>query len=308
MKTITALVLSSFLISGANARGWEDASGDYQFVGDLVAASETTIVVERDNPAKDLVSINIEQLCEKDQTFLQHLSDDAESNPETQTWTFKNGLQIRAAAVEFIRRDVTIRRHRGRAYVNDQRYDKMPGVYRKTIPPFVSHFEERGEFSEEKFQTWVRKLRGKTKKYVCEGVLFELENGNLYAFPFFFFSEADQQVLKQGWEGWVKAEDDEAARQYHSDVMRAQARAKAAAGQREEAERRRIARLHLQLKGYDAGLFDLWEVALAPPANTRRAPAVVVVPARNSEQAATRASAKFPTYRVGAIRKVRRKK
>ena len=303
MKTPAALILLSLLISSANSREWEIASGDYQFVGDLVAASETTIVVERDNTARDLVSIDIGQLCEDDQTYLQQLNTDADSNPEMKMWTFQNGLQIRAAAVEFIRREVTVRRHRGKAYVNDERYDKMPGVYRKTIPPFVSHFEEGEEISEKTFQKWVRTLKGTTRTYVCEGVLFELENGNLYAIPFFFFDDADQHILKRGWKEWTKADDDEAARQYHSVVMRAQA----AAGQQKEAERRQIAKLHLQLKGYEAGLFDLWEVAIFPPANAGNAPVVVVVPARNSDQAAMRAATNYPAYRVGTIRKVQRK-
>ena len=72
----------------------------------------------------------------------------------------------------------------------------------------------------------------------------------------------------------------------------------------QESAQKKVALRQLQLQGYDAGLFDLWEVALYP---RRGMPLSVVVPARNSDQASQAALAKYPNYRVGAVAKVRRR-
>ena len=66
-------------------------------------------------------------------------------------------------------------------------------------------------------------------------------------------------------------------------------------------------RLHFQLQGYQAGLFDLWEVAIFPPPNVAGMPMRIVVPANNSAQAATAAISQYPNYRVGPARKVPRR-
>ena len=170
------------------------------------------------------------------------------------------------------------------------------------IPEIVTHFDGIEFEKELDFKKWVRELRGKSKTYTCDGVMIELANGDLYGVPFFFFSDRDLEILEPGWEEWLAAEEDERAREQQSLSLQAQA----AANRDRDQKKRQVAMLHLQLQGYDAGLFDLWEVALMP-ANGRGAPLRVVVPGRDSRQAAAAAQAKHPNYRVGSVSKVSRK-
>ena len=46
----------------------------------------------------------------------------------------------------------------------------------------------------------MKKLRGEPRTYTCEGVVLELENGDEYGVPFFFFSEDDLKTLSPGWQ------------------------------------------------------------------------------------------------------------
>jgi len=300
---VPALAVALFLPSFALAREWSVASGDYRIEGEMLARNETTVVLEKKN--KDLLAVPIAELSEEDRSYLESHAQAAGGRNESamQTWTTRRGLKVRGAVVEYGRRDVVIRRRYGKVYVNDIRFDNLPAVYQKMVPAIVSHFE-RVELEDEKaFSEWAASLGGESKTYTCDGVLLELENGDLYAVPFFFFSDDDRKILEPGWESWAKAEQDHAYREQRSLALQAEA----IANRRYREEMRRVAMLQLQLQGYDAGLFDLWEVALYP-ANAPGQALSVVVPARNSQQAAQEALAKHPGYRVGPIAKVSRKR
>ena len=216
---ITLLFLTFVMPLHADARDWEDASGNYHFKGEIIAENATMVILEQGN--KDLVSIQIDQLSKKDQEYLAERAEKAAENPDMQTWTTRTGLQVRAALVEYGRRDVTIQRRRGKVYVNDKRFDNLPGVYRRLVPGVVSHFEKI-ELDEKSFPAWAKKLGASKKTYTCEGVVLELENGDLYTVPFFFFSEEDLKLLEPGWNEWVKAKDDKESQEHYSLSMRAQ--------------------------------------------------------------------------------------
>ena len=115
--------------------------------------------------------------------------------------------------------------------------------------------------------------------------------------------EKDLRILQPGWDAWVKSrEDDEMRKQYALSLQ-----AEAIANRRDREEQRQVQMLQLQLAGYQAGLFALWEVALFPPQGVAGFPVTVVVPARNSAQAMTAAKMRYPNYRVGPAAKVNRK-
>lgn len=131
--------------------------------------------------------------------------------------------------------------------------------------------------------------------------MLELENGDQYGVPFFFFAKPDREILEQGWKRWSAANDDTAKQEEESFYLRAQAEAK----QQELQQLKQIAQLNLQIGAYDAGLFDLWEVTLYPPRGGR--PMTIVVPGRDSREATQTALQKYPTARVGAVAKARRR-
>ena len=62
--------------------------------------------------------------------------------------------------------------------------------------------------------------------------------------------------------------------------------------------------LQLQLQAVDAGVVDLWQVRMFPPAGASGVPLAVVVPARDSRAAAAEAMRRNPGYVVGPISKI----
>lgn len=284
-------------------RQWTDSSGHYQVTADLIGHSESVVILQKENG--QLVSVPIEKLSESDQEFLKS-KDAAEhlaQNDPMQTWTTKSGVKVRGKVLDYAQREVVLQRRRGKVYVNDQEFSNLPAVYQKMIPRIVSHFTEKEIKDEKELEAWVARDKGAPKSFQCDGVLLELENGNLYNVPFFFFSDEDREALEPGWERWLAAKDDATARERESVALESMARAY----QSDRKAKGQAMQLQLQLQAYDAGLFDLWEVQLLP-ANTRGAPLLVVVPGRDSQQASAEAINRYPGYRVGGIAKVRRKR
>ncbi len=237
-RLISPVLLLTCLAVSAQSREWVDASGKYHIKADLIARNETMVVLEKGN--KDLVGIEIDQLSKQDREFLDSKKNEAEDKNDSamQTWTTRRGLKVRGAVVEYVRRDVTIRRIRGKVYVNDKRFDNLAGIYRRIVPQVVAHFEDIELENEKQFSQWVRDLRGAAKKYTCEGVLLELENGDLYAVPFFLFSKEDLEILQPGWEQWLAEKDDKMREQYSLSL-----RAQSIANRREQANMRQVAML-----------------------------------------------------------------
>ena len=66
------LIAASLLLlmpSAIQAREWSDATGKYKVKAELLAHSETTVVLEKKN--HDLVSLNISELSPADQEYLK---------------------------------------------------------------------------------------------------------------------------------------------------------------------------------------------------------------------------------------------
>ena len=300
--TILLLVCSGLLLSTANAREWSDKSGHYKVVADLVARNDHSIILE--TKSKKLLSVDLQQLSERDQKYLTAKEDEHHANPAAmQTWHLGKGdLKVQAAVVEYGTRRIVIQRRRGRVYVNDKRFDKLPGVYKKLVPDIVAMRENVNFKDEHAFKKWVHDLKGAPKSYVVDGVMLELENGDHYGMPFFYFTEEDRKLLEPGWDAWHEADADHKRKADYSLNLRATA----IANRRQQAANRQVARLQLQLQAYDAGVLDLWEVGLRP-VNGRGSWQHVVVPARDSAHARVAAARNFPQYQVTAVAKALRR-
>jgi hypothetical protein len=130
----------------------------------------------------------------------------------------------------------------------------------------------------------------------------ELENGDEYGVPFFFFSEEDLRVLQPGWNEWLAAnhEQNYDQQQDHSFLLQAAA----AARQQDQQVQHRIAQMQLNLQAVQAGLTSLWEVTLYPARGNAGPPLWVVAPGRNSAQASQTAMSQNPGYVAGPVRRV----
>ncbi|MGV3485173.1 MAG: SHD1 domain-containing protein [Planctomycetaceae bacterium] len=298
MGAVFLHILVMVFAASGTAREWTDSSGHYKVEAELIGFNDKVVVLKKQND--DLISIPLEQLSTEDQDFLK--SKDAAIEDGIQTWTTRHGLKVRGRVLEYAQKDVTVQRRRGRIYVNDRLFDNLPGIYKEMVLQIVSHFENITIEDKKGLESWTLKLKGAPKTFACEGVLLELESGDLYGVPFFFFSEDDRNVLEPGWERWLAAKNDSQSQQQHSFELEAQA----SAYQRDRETQRQTMQLQLQLQAYDAGLFDLWEVVMRPM-SPQNAPMLVVVPARDSRQASSEAQRRYPGYAVGAISKVRRR-
>jgi hypothetical protein len=283
------------------AREWKDATGRYAVEADLLAYTDAHVVLKRQDGK--LVEVEIAQLSDADRQFLNSKEATQQSSGGgLQTWTLKNGLKFVGRIVGFGRKDVVIQRKRGKVYVNDRTFTNLPEVYQRMIPPIVSHFENTEINGLEGLTQWALKLKGQPHQFTVDGVLIELENGDEYGVPFFFFSNQDLNILKPGWDRWLAAHED-AARQEQEDFR---VRAQAEAYQRDRQMNQQIARMQLLLTAADAGVVDVWEVALQPGPGVMAPPQIVIVPGRSSQQAAAAALSQNPNFIVGGARRLNR--
>ena len=303
MKTYAIwLTLVVVAATSATAKEWADSTGHYSISGDMIAFSDSTVVIKKEN--SDLVSVPLEKLSKPDQDYVEKEAGKLnQSTGNTQVWTLKSGLKMPGRIVGFDKHPVVIQRRLGRVYVNNRRFDKMPGVYRAIIPKIVEHFTSEEIAGEKELEQWAKKLKGEPRSFECEGVMIELEDGDLYCAPFFLFTDEVVKVLKPGWERWLAAKEDYEAKEQESFLAHAQAEAY----QRQQMRAEQIQQLQLNLQAYDAGMFDLWEVTMEPPAGVYGMPLSVVVPARNNIQAAQLAKHQNPNYVVGPMRVVPRR-
>lgn len=296
----TALLFTATL---CGARTWTDSSGRYTVDADLVALTDKSIVLQSSDHR--LVSIEIEQLSKQDQAFLATeeatLAADKVAKKQ-QTWTTVDGLEIIGNVVDYVERDVTVQRRRGKVYVNDRVFDNLPEVYQKIVPRIVAHFEGRPITDKASLESWLVHRKGQPATYHCEGVILELPTGDEYAFPFFLFRDEDLEVLKPGWDHWLAANGNYESQASRSDELRTLA----AAHHQDALVTQQIARLQLGMQAVEAGVTALWEVTLMPGAGVAGTPLWVVVPGRDSRQATMVALSRNPGYVAGPVRRVSR--
>ena len=301
-------LLMCFVLAGistsANGRIWTDSTGNYRLEATLLGFDDTTVVLKRES--RHLVAVPIDKLSKEDRAYLESkevAEQSRQSADGMQTWTMASGLKVIGRVANYAKKDVTFQRRYGKIYVNDRLFDNLPDVYQKMLPKLVAHFEKTEIDGKQGLETWAKKLRDEPRTYTCEGVLLVLENGDEYGVPFFFFSAEDQKLLHPGWERWLAADKDRSKQEHEGFLLQQQAQAY----QQDRESKQQIAMMQLQMEGYQAGLFDLWEVQLFPGPGVVSPPLCVVVPARDSRSAAQVAVSRNRGFVAGAVSKVIRK-
>jgi hypothetical protein len=291
--------------SAADYRTWTDTTGKYTLNAALVAQNNSHVVLERESD-KGLGSIAIDQLSEADQKYLQtqEATDAATSaTGGMQKWTLKNGTEIVGKVVTYGRKQMVLRRSRGRIYVNDRVFTNLPGFYQKIIPLIVAHAGNLVE-NERTLEQWLSSRRGGPESFTVDGVVMELEDGDEYAIPFFLFSDKDRAILQPGWEQWLSAYEQKDAATREQQELRLQTEAAYHQQQQDAAQQRRIAQMQLGFTAVAAGVTSVWEVTLIPEPGNPGPPLWLSFFARDSRSAAMQAMAAHPGYSVGPIRRV----
>lgn len=288
----------------ATAREWTDSTGKYTVEADLVAFNDQNVVLKRQDHS--LVAVPQAKLSAADQKYVQSqeaAAIGARSASQVQTWTMQDGTKVIGKVVAYGRRDLTIQRRRGKIYVNDRLLSNLPDMYRKMLPKIVAYFEKTPINNEAELEAWVLKQKGQARTFTCEGVMLELENGDEYGVPFFFFAPEEMKILQPGWDRWLAAANNQAQREHHEFLLQSQAQAY----QQDRQASQQIAMMQLEMQAYSAGLFDLWEVRLFPGPGVASPPLSVVVPARDSRSAAAEAVQRNPGFIVGPVARVSRR-
>lgn len=293
----------------ADSREWTDSTGLYTVKATLIAYDTASVILKVDQKANakshDLLAIPLDKLSKSDQEFLstkEALQTQGDMQA-SQTWTMKNGMTVIGRVVDYVRKDVTIQRRRGKVYVNDHLLTNLPEIYQRFIPKIVEHFDKVDLPDEKAFNDWMLKQKATPRSFSCEGVILEFENHEEYAFPFFFFSDKDLAMLQTGWEKWLASEEEHEQRERESFYLQTQAMEH----QRNQQASQKMAMMQLELLAVGAGVTDLWEVYLEPGPRVRGYPQAVVVPGRDSDQASYAALQKYPGYVLGSVRKVSRR-
>jgi hypothetical protein len=225
-----------------------------------------------------------------------------------QAWTMKDGYRLVCRIVDYARGDMTFQRRRGKSYVNDRLYSTLPPVYQAIVKKSLEQLADLEDVDDRKLNAWMVQLKGAPKTYSMDGVVIELKDGNEYNVPFFLFSDESLKILKGGWDEWLVSHGENDYESKDDESFRLQSSA-AAMHQEDEARRQQafnneIAVANLTFNAIRAGVTSLWEVTLYPGGNNMGAPGWVVVPGRDSRQAAFNAMQQYPGFVTGPIRKV----
>jgi len=300
---LVALLLTAAPVA---AREWTDATGKFTQHADLVDYDDKTVILKKADGR--LIAVPLDKLSQADIEYLDSkeaakaVEDEASDD---RTWTLVDGVKVKGKVLSYGQADLQLE-HRsgtvqvsfsglaGKEAVRRKPYAEMTKLHQLIVPLVVNHFEHSAAKDMKGIIRVLDKKKGQTETYGVEGVVLELDDGEKFAVPFFIFSKKDQDVLKPGWQEWVAAKEDEEKKQQAALKVRSLANAY----QRDRNETRQIEMLNVA-----KDWFDLWEVGLAVNGEMTS----VVVPGRNSTQAAAGALAKFPGATVIGIQKLQKR-
>ncbi|MEM6689254.1 MAG: SHD1 domain-containing protein [Planctomycetota bacterium] len=310
MRLESALFGILFLFAAStsiDARQWTSAVGGYTLDAAVIASNEVDVILKRSDGK--LVAVRQDELSEGDRAYLKskEASDQvSESLDGMHTWTSKDGLKIRGKVLSYGRKDYTLTRNRGKVVINNVRFGDLDDLHQRLLLLSLSDLESQQLTSEQDLNRWALSIAGKPKTYTIEGVLMELESSDQIPVPFFLFSDDDIEVLRPGWENWVKAHQNEQARQHESLMMQAEANEYQRQRNELEYQRQQIEYLRMNMLAARTGLTSIWEVGLEPPPGVYGRRTSVMVTARDSLTASQMAQSQYPGYRIFGVRRASR--
>lgn len=307
-KLVVLVVFALLCTRPANARQWSDATGLFKLEAEVFATSSDTVVLKKKSGA--LVAFKIDQLSPDDQKFLAAQKAEAKNevdqatDPTTdiQTWTSRDGFELRGRVIAFGRREVVIMRLAGVVNVNGTALSRLHPFYRYIVPKVVAQFADSSVKTEQDVERWLKQNNGNAPVFNIEGVLLKLEDGSELAIPFFLFSEKDLAVLNPGWEQWKAEQASQEDRNRESFLMSVQA--DSYQKQREaEAASHQIQMMQLELLAVNAGVVSVWEVLLRPKPGVYGREMSVMVTARDSLQAEQLVTRSYPGFATVGVRR-----
>ena len=286
----------------AEAREWSDSKGQFKLEAEVIGCNDTTAVLK--TPSGRIVAVELDELSAEDQAFLK--SEQTSEEPKTsadkmQNWTTKDGFKFRGRVLAYGKKQLAVQRQLGKVIINDDPFARIDQLHQKLILSIISYLENTSLKDQRQLEAWAKKLGPNVKTYQLEGVLMELESGDIIGVPFFMFAQEELSVLEPGWKYWLENTEDEEARSREDLLVQSTAEEY----QRDRQNQQQIEMLKLDMLGVATGLIAIWEVMLQPSGGNGRQTSVVVQ-AHDSEVASRMVQQKYPGYRIIGVRRVRR--
>lgn len=220
------------------------------------------------------------------------------------TWKIKGSTDLMGRLIGFGTQRLTVRLRESEILVNGQPIAELPPAYQATIPHAAAQATTRPVDS---FKQIVDLLTagGGSLNVVVEGVQLKLVSGEVITVPPALLTEEDAKLVTPSFQRWKAAQQSTVTDDVREEVDRRErlmmdSYASYRGGVAEPP--RKLTMLQMQLEAADAGVTDMWEVALYPP-NAHEYPRTVIVAGENSRIARIRAKRDFPDWRVGPVRK-----
>jgi hypothetical protein len=303
MKASRFLLFVAFCLpSVAVARVWTDSTGRYKIDAELVAFNNKSVILQRAD--HQLGQVPIEKLSPADREYLKTKEAGDAVNKltgATQTWSLNGGTKIIGRVVGYARKQLTVMARGGNIFVNDRLFENLPKIYQLMIPKIVGNSAHVEMTEKQSLANWLAGQPGQMNTSTVDGVMLQLESGDQYIVPFFFFSDSDLYVLKSGWDQWLAANSQQQYDEQQNQEFLLQSLM--AARQRDQQVQHQIAMMQLN-QALLAGETSLWEVTLYPARGTAGAPQWVTMPGINSGIAIRDALAQHPSYVAGPVRKI----
>lgn len=330
------------LAGGVEARTWSDATGRYSVEADFVTANEKYVVLKNDAnelmmaPRAQLASEDQEyiqqQLTQRREQARTTAEDEASSQPPSSdgagsepaatrvaaepgsqasrnaefdsTWRIKGDAALRGRLIGFGVQPLSVVLRDNAVFVNDRPIEELPTAYQEIIPYAAS--QSTGE-SIDRFEQILDRLSVPKRELnvVVEGVQLRLVSGEVITVPPALLTEEDAKLVTPSFNRWKSAQHSSVPEDVRAEVDRRERLVMDSytpyrGGAAEPP--RKLTMFEMQLEAVDAGVTDMWEVALYPP-DGHDYPRTVIVTGENSRVARLRAKREFPDWRVGPVRK-----
>ncbi len=324
------LLLAS--VATAEDRQWSDLSGLYRVNASLVTADDRLVVLRQSDG--ELVILKREQLSEADQEYLSKNSDGLSSAKESEKkpvadattdekpittadgvtdipsqitrWRLRSGGEIRGQLVGFASQMFTIRRVQGKVLVNEIALADLPAAFDLILPAVVSKIDNKPIVDRQELEKHIASGGGGPFAYTVNGVQVQLEEGSTLTIPIEFLESGEANLVMPGFKRWLAAREGEVAEddRYNTDsrerlMLDSYARLR---GPDNVAERN-YRQLELGLLTVNAGITEIWEVALLPNAPYGY-PRSVLIPGRDSATAEQIALRQYPGWQVAYVKKL----
>jgi hypothetical protein len=318
MRKSFLILFSMFLVTfffprDANAgdsRRWSDSSGKYTVEAELITVDKNLVVLERQDG--ELIALRRDELSDSDQKFLQKLDSAQEVSSERTVdsiWELGNGDEIAGSLIGFGRQELIVKREGGKIWVNERRLEELPAAYRKILPNVVAAIDSKPITSVGELEEHLAEFGAGPFRYTVSGVQLDLKDWGTITIPLSLLTIDQAKEIQPLLDRWQAAQQEDVSDVDRQDTesferlaleSRQRHRERYLQRYQTAVQTRQFRLLELGLLAVNAGVTDVWAVAVYP-INRYGYGRTVLVTAPNSLVARRRVALKYPYWEIGAI-------